>query len=90
MLALLSCCPRLTGLEIPANSRITRKSLDSMVDAERPVGSAMTSLSLVRGPVFGLLRTTCIKRLHRIMMVVDSSEGFCVGHFAFVECVLLR
>ena len=47
MLGLLSCCPKLTGLEIPANSRITRKSLDRMVDAERPVGSALTSLSLV-------------------------------------------
>ena len=48
VLKLLACSPRLTGLEIPANSRISRKSLDTMVDAERPVGRALTSLSLVR------------------------------------------
>lgn len=47
-ITLLACCPRLTTLELAANSRITKKSIESMVDAKRPVGSALTSLSLVR------------------------------------------
>lgn len=45
---LLRMSPKLIGVEIPANSRISRESLKAMVDAERPVGSALTSLSLVR------------------------------------------
>eukprot|EP00904_Undaria_pinnatifida_P005749 jgi/Undpi1/2303/HiC_scaffold_13.g05687.m1 len=69
VLGLLSCCPKLTGLEIPANSRITRKSLDRMVDAERPVGSALTSLSLTDcihlGPneLGALAGMSCLERL---------------------------
>lgn len=47
VLELLNCCPRLTGIELSANSRITVNALGKMVDAERPVGMALTSLSLV-------------------------------------------
>lgn len=49
VLELLSCCPRLTGVELSANSRISGKALGKMIDAERPVGMALTSLSLVSG-----------------------------------------
>lgn len=55
VLELLSCCPRLTGLGLPANSRITLKSLQKIVDAERPVGMALTSLSLVSATFASLL-----------------------------------
>lgn len=48
VLELLACCPRLTGVELSANSRITLKALEKMVDSERPIGMALTSLSLVR------------------------------------------
>lgn len=45
---LLRMSPKLIAVEIPANSRISRESLEAMVDVERPVGSALTLLSLVR------------------------------------------
>lgn len=47
VLELLRGCPRLTGLELSANSRITLKALEKMVDKERPIGMALTTLSLV-------------------------------------------
>lgn len=64
--------PKLIGMEIPANSRISRESLEAMVDAERPVGSALTSLSLVRmGSVFFCLVCDC-----PVFTLVESLERY--------------
>lgn len=66
VLELLGCCPRLTGLELPANSRITRSSLEAMVDSKRPVGSALTSLSLVSESFKKIMVYTRDIQFHRI------------------------
>lgn len=46
VVTLLECCPRLTGLDLKANSRMDGLALKAMVDSHRPKGGLKT-LSLV-------------------------------------------
>ncbi|CAN0447822.1 unnamed protein product [Ascophyllum nodosum] len=104
VLKLLACSPRLTGLEIPANSRISRKSLDTMVDAERPVGRALTSLSLMDcihlGPeaLEPLRRMACLESLSLsgVAKLTDEAlvqalraHGWKLRHLDISDCPLV-
>lgn len=60
VLKLLDCCPKLTGLELPANSRIDGASIEAMVDGKRPEGRYLKALSLVRDHDAASFSETCL------------------------------
>lgn len=45
---LLECCPKLTYLDLQANSRMDGSALKAMVDSQRPKSGLLKGLSLVK------------------------------------------
>lgn len=45
---LLECCPKLTGLDLKANSRLDGAAVKAVADDRRPEGGRFKSLSLVK------------------------------------------